>query len=152
VDQVKVSIGGQPYSVIGSGFWEMLDQVKAIPGRSIDAQKVWRLPLSLDEARAQLAPLQIVDEDGLLEEEIADIQRIQARLLELRPAIERAVRTLDAEISGYSYRSKSNIKAGKMREAGRLSHALDYAQVPVEKLTEPQIKTLYAALRDMEEL
>jgi hypothetical protein len=150
MEQVKVSIENRTYSVIGGEFWEMLEQVKSLPGRQFTSQKIWQLPFSLDEARARLAPLQVVDEDGLLEAEIKDIQRVQARILELRESIEKEVHSLDREVSSYSYRSKSRIKAGKAVEMGRLGYALQYASVPVEQLTEPQIKTLYAALRDME--
>src|SRR5438552_8296461 len=101
MEQVNVSIEGQPYSVIGDEFYPMLEQVKAIPGRKY-IEKVWHLPLSLDEARAQLAPLHVVDEDGLLEAEIADIQRVQARILELKPAIERREHDLYDDFSRYS--------------------------------------------------
>ncbi len=149
MEQIKVSIGGQPYSVIGGDFYEMLEQVKGIPGRQYD-RKVWSLPATLEEARTTLAPLQIVDEDGMLDAEIADIQRVQARIQELRPKIERRVSDLDSEVRGYSRNSVSSIKAGKARASAMFSHALGYAILPVEKLTEPQIKTLYAALHDME--
>jgi hypothetical protein len=151
MEQIRVSIEGNPYSVIGGAFWDMLAQVKTIPGRTMGAQKVWSLPVALAEARAALAPLQIVDEDGLLDAEIADIQRVQARLLELRQPIERRIHDLYDELSRYSRNSKSSIRAGKAVEYGRLGHALDYAQLMIEALTEPQIKTMYAALRDMEE-
>lgn len=150
MERIQVVIEGKSYNVIGGKFWDMLEAVKAIPGRTY-RNKTWELPLPLEGARATLAPLQIVDEDDSLEAEVADIQRVQARLQELRPAIERRIRILDGEVSSYSFNSKSSIKAGKAIRSGCLSHALDYASVPVEKLTEPQIKTLYAALRDMED-
>ena|SRR5690348_11618427 len=150
MEQIQVSIEGRSYNVVGGKFWEMLEKVKGIPGRQYE-QKVWRLPLSLEEARAKLSPLQVVDGDGLLDVEVADIQRVQSRLQELRPRIERRISDLDSEVRGYSRNSVSSIKAGKARASALLSHALDYAVMPVEKLTEPQIKTLYAALRDMED-
>ncbi len=150
MEQIKVSIEGKHYSVIGGDFWEMLEKVKSIPGRKMLPDKVWSLPVTLDGTRAQLAPLQVVDEDGLLDAEIADIQRVQSRIQELRPRIEMRISDLDSEVRGYSRNSVSSIKAGKARGSAMLSHALDYATMPVEKLTEPQIKTIYAALRDME--
>ena len=150
MDQVQITVTDGSYKVIGGEFWEMLEKVKSIPGRKYE-RKVWTLPISLEEARKQLHPLQVVDEDALLEAEIADIQRVQARLLELRDAIERRVNTLDSEISRYSYRSKSSIKAGKAHDSALLYHALENASLPLEKLTEPQIKSMYAALREVEE-
>jgi len=149
MEQIKVSIDGKPYSVIGGDFYEMLEAVKAIPSRSYE-RKIWCLPLSLEEARTTLAPLQVVDEDGLLEAEIADIQHVQSRILELKARIEQRVQSLDREVSGYSRNSKSSIKYGLAKSSSMLSYALRYASLPVEKLTEPQIKTLYAALREME--
>lgn len=149
MEQVKVSIKDQLYSVIGDEFWEMLERVKNIPGRQY-IQNAWRLPGTLDEARASLAPLRVVNDDELLEAEIKDIQRVQARILELRGVIEKEMNSLSGEVSSYSYGSKSRIKAGKAVAMGRLGHALDYASMPVEQLTDPQIKTLYAALRDIE--
>ncbi len=150
MDKIQVSIQDKCYSVIGGEFAAMLAAVKSLPGRRFTEKKVWQLPQSLEEARAALAPLQVLDEDGLLEAEIADIQRVQQRLLELQPQIEARTHDLYGEMQGYSFRSKSSIRAGKAMEYGRLGHALDYAKLPVEQLTEPQVKTLYAALRDME--
>lgn len=151
MDKIAVSIDDRTLFVIGNGFWEMLGQVKSIPGRTMGAQKVWELPLSLDDARAHVSPLQIVDEDGLLDAEIADIQRVQAQILSMKLAIEARIEILSGEVSRYSRRSKSSIKAGVARTSACLSHALDYAAMPIEILAEPQIKTLYAALRCMEE-
>lgn len=151
MEQIKIVIEDMPYSVIGGDFWAMLEQVKSIPGRTIDRQKVWHLPSSIEEVRRQIQPYQMVTEDELLDAEVADVQRVQARLLEMRPAIEEKMSTLDDEIGRYSYRSKSRIKGSMMQNNGCLYHALEYASMPVEKLTEPQIKTLYAALRRMGE-
>ncbi len=151
MEHINVSIDGKPYSIIGGDFWEILEKVKSVPGRTMGAGKGWSLPIALDEARLLLAPLQIVDEDGLLDAEIADIQRVQSCLQELRPKIERRINALDSEVAGYSRNSVSSIKAGKARGSAMLSHALDYAIMSIERLTEPQIKTLYAALRDMED-
>lgn len=150
MDKIQVSIQGKSYSVIGSEFGEMLSAVKSLPGRQFTATKVWQLSQSLEEARTALAPLQVLDEDGLLEAEIADIQRVQQRLLELQSQIEARMSSLSGEIKRYSFRSKSRIRASLVQEYGRLDHALADAKLPVEQLTEPQIKTMYAALRDME--
>lgn len=150
MEQVTVFINGTPYAVIGGDFWSMLGRIKAIPSRSY-SRKVWSLPLSLEDARSQLAPLQVVTEDELLDAEIADIQRVQTRLIELTAAIEKRTQVLDKEVARYSYRSKSSIKAGLAHDSSLLFHALEDARIPSEKLTEPQIKTMHAALRLLEE-
>lgn len=149
MEQVQVLIDGKTYSVIGGAFWDMLEAVKEIPGRAYE-RKMWRLPLSLEEIRVQLAPLQVVDEDGLLDAEIADIRRVQNRLLELEPEIRQRTSGLYADVKSYSYRSKSRIKAGKAITMSNLDHAIEYAKLSIEQLTEPQIKSLYSALRIME--
>jgi hypothetical protein len=149
MEQIQVTIEGKPYSVIGGEFYAMLNAVKDIPGCAY-RNKVWELPCLLDEARVALAPLQVVDEDGLLEAEIADIQRIQAQIVEMRSRIEWRISVLDQDVRGYSRNSKSSIKYGLASKSSLLGYALQYASVPVEKLTEPQIKTLYAAAREME--
>lgn len=146
---IATSDGGV-YNVIGGAFWDMLQRVKAIPGRRYE-QKVWVLPLTLEETREQLKPLRVVNEDDLLDAEIADIRRAQSRILELRDSIEQRIGVLNAEVSRYSRNSKSQIRYSKARDSALLSHALENAALPLEKLTEPQIKGMYAALREMEE-
>src|SRR5579872_5365600 len=154
MEQITVQIEGQPYSVVGADFWEMLGRVRAVPGRvfrETGKQKTWELPCALEEARLLLAPLQIVDEDDLLDAEIADIWRVQRRLQELTSTIEQRVQELDGKIAGFSPGSRSKVKARYAHDSSLLSYALLYAGQPVEQLTGPQVKTLYAALRQMEE-
>lgn len=149
MEQIQVSIQGKPYNVIGGKFYDMLVAVKAIPGRQY-LQKVWQLPLTLEEARVELAPLQVVDEDGQLEAEIADIQQTQALILAQKVRIEQWIVELDDEIARFSRNSVSSIKHGRAVQRACLQYALEYALLPLEKLTEPQIKTMYAAMRDLE--
>lgn len=150
MDSIKVSIEGSNYSVIGGDFWDMLAEVKDVPGRKF-VDKVWHLPCSLEKARELLAPLQIVNEDGQLEAEVADIQRVQKRVKEFAATIQSRSSTLYDEVQSYSRMSKSRVRAGKASTMTMLDYALQYADIPVEKLTEPQIKTLYAALREIGE-
>jgi hypothetical protein len=153
MEKIQIRIDRKSYSVIGDEFWSMLEHIKAIPSRTfgtIGGQRVWEVPGSLEDVQQQLQPLQVLDDEGLLQAELADIGRVQARLLELAPTIEQRIQALDREMSGYSFRSKSSVKAGLAHDSSLLAHALENAGFPVEQLTEPQIKGMYAALKLME--
>ena len=57
-DQIKVEVAGYSLLVSGGSFREMLEAVKAIPGRRFDGEtKQWSLPGTLTEVTAQLEQL-----------------------------------------------------------------------------------------------
>ncbi|MGB3292605.1 MAG: hypothetical protein WBB01_06455 [Phormidesmis sp.] len=126
------------------------------PGRSYDgASKTWTIPdVSLEEFQKAIESegwQLLTSEDERLDAEIAEIERLQKEVcwnaveIQLRAGWEKA--TADS----YSYNSKSRHKAAALRAFGCLSHALNYANKPIEELAEPEIATLRSAIKRIEE-
>ena len=90
-------------------------------------------------------------EEAQLEAEIAQIKANQAWILEHEDHIIKAMNALDAQIKGYSFRSKSSIKGRMCRDAALLGHSLNNAKMPIEQLTELHVRGLAAARRLLEE-
>ena len=93
----------------------------------------------------------LAGEDEQLEAEIAAIERVQkqVRWHSVEIAIRQEQESSKAE--SYTFNSKSRDKAKAMAAAGCFSHALRYAQQPVESLAEPQVATLKAAVNRIED-
>lgn len=151
INTLQIETDGQVYTVTGGDFYDMLAEVKAIPGRRWDGErKLWKLPLTLAEAKDALSEYQILsDEDEVIDAEIAEIAKLQQMILEDEEKVLAEVQSLDAKVKNYSFRSKSSIKASLATEAACLRHAIASAKMPMEKLTEMQIKGMKAACRLM---
>lgn len=147
MDRLKVEIEGKEFTVAGGGFHEMLAAVKEIQGRRWDGdRKLWALPITLEEAKEALSEYQILgDEDELIEAEIAEIKKFQAWILEDEPAIRAEIKKISVEVSRYSFHSRSRIKSGLATDEACLRHALGSARMPIEQLTEIQIRGMKKA-------
>lgn len=89
-------------------------------------------------------------EDAKLADEISRIKANQEYILKNEKWINDRIDSFSCEISRYSMRSVSSIKHGKAMDRALLQHALDNARIPVEKLTELQVRGLAAACRYLE--
>lgn len=61
-EEIQLQIGDVRYSLSGGGFNEMVDKVKAVPGRrfrAIPNDKHWVLPITLEEAEIALSPFKL---------------------------------------------------------------------------------------------
>ncbi len=61
-EEIQLQIGDVRYSLSGGGFNEMVDKVKAVPGRrfrAIPNDKHWVLPVTLEEAEIALSPFKL---------------------------------------------------------------------------------------------
>ncbi len=61
-EEIQLQIGDVRYSLSGGGFNEMVEKVKAVPGRRFRAvpnDKHWVLPVTLEEAEIALAPFKL---------------------------------------------------------------------------------------------
>lgn len=147
IQTLKIEIEGKEYTVTGSDFYSMLAQVKAVEGRKWDGnRRLWILPGAIDEVRAALPELQILgDEDEVLNAEIAEIQKFQKWISEDEKKVAAKRDELVAKRNSYSYGSKSRIKLAIATDAACLDHAIDSAKMPVEKLTEVQIRGMKRA-------
>jgi hypothetical protein len=148
ISTLKVVVEGKEFAIAGGDFHERLSAVKAIAGRRCSGPPdyIWSLPLTLEEVREVLSEYQILgDEDEVLDAEIAEIQKLQGWILEDEAQVLAEAQSLDAKVKGYSFRSKSSVKASLARDAACLHHAINSAKLPVEKLAEIQIKGMKAA-------
>jgi hypothetical protein len=143
----------------GGDFWEMkgfISDRDRFPSRRWDGgTKTWIIP---DVSVEELQPLieaqgwsVLAGEDEQLEAEIAAIERVQkqVRWHSVEIAIRQEQESSKAE--SYTFNSKSRDKAKAMAAAGCFSHALRYAQQPVESLAEPQVATLKTAVNRIED-
>jgi hypothetical protein len=152
VSTLKIEVEGKEYIVTGDDFYSMLQEVKAIEGRSWVADKThWSVPGTLSEVRAILSPFQVLDDDQVLDKEVEEIVTLQKYILKNEQSISQESKELREAASAYSYRSVSRHKAAKLRNAAMLDYAVNYAKLPVEELSAPQIATLKAAVRYMED-
>jgi hypothetical protein len=155
INALKVEIEGKEYTIVGDDFYSMLARVKDIQGRQwgepLGKGKVWVLPGTLSEIGEILSPLEVLaDEDEVLNKELEEIAKIQKYVLDNERAISEESDNLGRQARSYSFNSKSRFKAAHLRNSGMLSHAIDYAKLPIEELSAPQIATLKAAVRYME--
>jgi len=97
----------------------------------------------------QVAAMEAEAEDKALVTEIEQIEANQAYILENEERIEQAIKNLSAQVSRYSFSSKSSIKGGLARTRALLQHSLDNARIPVDQLTELQVKGLASAVRHL---
>ncbi len=61
-EEIQVQIGDVRYSLSGGGFGEMVEKVKAVPGRrfrAIPNDKHWVLPVTLEEGELALSPYKL---------------------------------------------------------------------------------------------
>lgn len=137
---------------------------KAIPytERSWDrAVKVWVVTPSCAEEAIALTRrfFDVVDgrqlsaaaiEDVQIEAEIAQIADDQNYIKERRDQIVNIISHLSEVIGRFSFSSKSRIKSAFARDRALLKHSLDNAELPVERLTELQVRGLAAARRLLE--
>lgn len=68
MDRIHLEIDGDEYWVEGGDFDDMLETVKALPGRQFDANaKAWTIPGRPTDAARRLAPFRLmyVDDDPL---------------------------------------------------------------------------------------
>lgn len=86
-------------------------------------------------------------EDAKLAAELAVVRDDQKYILSRREWIEGAIEALNENVRTYSSMSTSRVKARKSHDATLFYHALRYAQMPVEDLTEMQIRSLSSARR-----
>ena len=89
-------------------------------------------------------------EDAALEAEIAQIEANRQYILDNSEYIEEMIAALDNAIEGYSFRSKSGVKGRMARNSALLWHSLRNAKMPLEQLTELEVRGLGAAVRLLE--
>lgn len=123
--------------------------------------KVWLISESQVEAAIELARkyFDVVDargmtemqaEDAQIEAELAQIIDSQEYIKERRDQIVNIISHLSEIIGGFSFSSKSRIKSAFAQDRALLEHSLDNAEIPVERLTELQVRGLAAARRLLE--
>lgn len=142
---------GRTYAVVGGEFHAMQANVKSFAGRRWNAEaKLWKiLNCSASEIQADLdEPFRLIPGADLEAEELRQIEDAQQQILAARARIEARMADLDAEIGRYSRSSTSSVKGGLAREQARLRYALQHASTPVDRLTEPEIRTLLAVVRE----
>lgn len=146
---LKIEVEGIEYTVAGSDFYSMLEQVKAISGRRWDGdRKLWKLPGALEEIRAKLGDLQILGtEDEILDAELAEIKKFQKWILEDVEKINREIEDLEADRGGYTRRWRN--KASKKAGAWCLRCAIKAAAQDPETMTQPEINGLKRACEIM---
>jgi hypothetical protein len=86
-------------------------------------------------------------EDAQIEGEIAQIIANQEEILKNKEYIQEIIERLSQAINRYSYGSKSAIKYALAKDRALLDHSLSNACIPVEQLTELQVRGMVAALR-----
>lgn len=152
ITTLKIEIEKKEFILTGKDFYEILEDVKAIQGRRWDGdRKLWILPLTLAEAKESFSEYKMLeDEEEVINEEITEIQKLQGWILEDESQVLEKAQNLDAKVKGYSFQSKSSVKASLARDAACLHHAINSAKLPVEKLTEIQIKGMKTACRLMD--
>ena len=160
-DTIKVRLASQnkDIQIEGGDFWGMkgfISDRDRFPGRKWDGgTKTWVIPdVSLAQLREQIETQGwsvLAEEDEQLEAEIASIKKLQSQVL--WHAVEITLRQEEESkvAESYAFKSKSRTKANAMAAAGCFSHALRYAQQPVEELAEPQVATLKAAVNRIED-
>jgi len=125
------------------------------------AKKAWLVDLDHEQATLAIAGkyYELLDsrkmnaaqiEDAKIADEIARIKANQELVLKNEKWINDRIDSLSSEINRYSMRSVSNVKYGKAMDRALLQHALDNARIPVEKLTELQVRGLAAACHYLE--
>lgn len=125
---------------LGGDFAESLARVKAVEGRKFDGRsKIWSIPITKEEFG--------FDEEQEIETEIDHIEDVQKSILENEAYIEEVVSELSARIDKFSFRSKSYVKGAMVRDRALLQHSLDNARIPVDNLTELQVRGMSSALR-----
>lgn len=152
VKTLEIKVEGRQYQVVGDAFSVMLQCVKAIPDRKwgefVGEGKVWLVPGTLAEVREQLSPLKVIDnEEDLIELEIQVIRDLQAKLQWFQEVARYVAEHKWRHATTYSFKSKSSRKASEMADSGCLNHAIDYAQKPINQITEPEISTLKRAVQ-----
>lgn len=122
------------------------------------AKKVWLVDLDQEQAALAVANkyYEILDtrklsaaqvEDAKIADEIVRIKANQELILKNEKWINDRVDLLSSSISRYSPRSVSRVRHGEAMDRALLMHALNNARIPVEKLTELQVRGLAAACR-----
>ena len=89
-------------------------------------------------------------EDAALEAQIVQIEANRQYILNNAEYIEEVIAALEDAVSGYSFRSKSGIKGRMARNSALLWHSLRNAKMPLEQLTELEVRGLGAAVRLLE--
>jgi hypothetical protein len=150
ITTLKIIVEGKEYTLAGGVFYEMLAAVKAIEGRRWDGDRtLWLLPLTLAEAKETLSKYKILgDDDEVLEEEIAEIEKLKKWILEDIPAINSEIEALEADRGGYTRKWRN--KAAKRTGAWCLRCAIKTAEKSAEELTQPEINGMKRACEIME--
>jgi hypothetical protein len=154
IEVIEIQIDQSVLFVVGGEFDLMKNRIKALQGRKWDSDsKRWILNSSwtIESLTEELSGLgwTLVFEDALLDFEIAAIQQWQQNLIEIREQVEQQIEGLSDRIDSYSYRSKSQVKSNLVRDRALLLGALDAAQKSIEQLSEVEVRSLRAALREM---
>lgn len=152
---LNVQVEGKTLELTGGDFWAMKEFVAdrdRFPGREYEGdRKLWVVPdVSLNEFKSLVEAQSwslLTNEDEALEAELSAIQSIQNWVRWHSEEISYRSEIAAAKAMEYSYRSKSREKTAAMVASGCFHHALKYAKMPVEELSEPQIATLKSALK-----
>lgn len=159
IKTTTVRINGNDYEVAGGDFNERKTVIKSIPGAKwlgFEAvpEKVWNLPLStFEEVKVEVEKngLELLgNDDQLLDRELTYIVQLQKELLFQKEAAIFIGDRQQQKGRGYSFKSKSRIKAKALLESGCLQHAVNHASKPVEQLTEPEIASIKAAIKTLD--
>jgi hypothetical protein len=149
LDTVKVIVEEIKMVISGGDFTEMLNAVKLIEGRDwVKAQKAWKLPCSLMEAKELLSEYQIQEEEEVIDAEILQIEKYQGWILEDIPKLEEEYKMLERGGGGYSKAGGRN-KATKKTMAYCLRMAIVSAKKSAAVLTQPEIAGMRRACEIM---
>ena len=89
-------------------------------------------------------------EEAQISAEIAKMRADQAYVQEHTEFIDKIIVALSDQISRYSFGSKSQVRYAMAQDRALLQHSLDNANIPVEAMTEMQVRGLAAAVRLLE--
>ena len=163
--QATISQSGNRISIQGPYDADFIKAIKdAVPYQSREwdgAHKAWLVDAEFEKTALKVAGqyYEIIDarklnaeqvEEAKLNDEVKRIKANQEYVLANEKWINDRIESLSSEISRYSMRSVSNVKHGNVMDRALLQHALDNARIPIEKLTELQVRGLQAARRYVE--
>ncbi len=150
MDTLKIEVEAKEFTVTGGDFYNILAEVKNVPGRRWDGDRnLWALPLTLAEAKEALSAYKILaDEDEVIDAEIEEIKKLQGWILEDIPAVQEQIELLEADRGGYT--GKWRNKAAKRTGAYCLRCALKVAEKSIEEITQPEIAGMKRACEIMD--
>ena len=128
--------------------WDKADKVWLVDENEADqAIEVAARFFTIQDMRGKTAE---EAEDAALEAEIAQIEANRQYILDNAEHIKEVIAALEDAVSRYSFQSKSGVKGRMARDKALLWHTLRNAKMPLEQLTELEVRGLGAAVRLLE--